>query len=240
MKRRLWPKLLFLSALMLAAGSYAVKTYPLMTLNNVQVFGSDEVADETFGLITGENLLNIDTDKIVETALTFPQVESVEARFNFRGDLMITLNEKKPVCYLYSGGLVGISSQCELIPIDSETAVSLPVVRGAKPIKGQPYSQIDDPSIHAAVKLVNLLNSTDPDAIGRVSEFLIDPEGLTLVLEPGTVVAELGWGDYDKKLYMLEVILAGNKNPALHLDLRFSDMVILRSRNSDREVTHGV
>lgn len=240
MIRRHWPKFLFVFALLLAIGAYAVKAYPVLTLNNVRIVGTEKIVGDQLGVITGGNLLNIDTKGVLDSVMAAPYVKSVEARFNLSGDLVVDVSEKSPVCLVYADRLYGVSEQCELLPVDTTSVMSLPVIRGIKLGKITLYQPVDNDDLHAAVKLVNLLAGCDAEIWKQVSEILVKDDGLTLILEPGTVVAELGWGDYLKKVGMLTVILAGNKNPALELDLRFADIAILKTNVSNREVKHGV
>jgi hypothetical protein len=240
MIRRHWPKFLFVFAVLLAAGAYAVKTYPVLTLNNVRIVGTEKIVGDQLGVITGANLLNIDTKGVLDSVMAAPYVKSVEARFNLSGDLVIDVAEKRPICLVYSKRLYGVSEHCEILPIDTTSVSSMPVIRGVKLGKITLYEPINNDDLHSAVKLINLLAGCDEEIWKQVSEILVKDDGLTLILEPGTVVAELGWGDYQKKIGMLAVILAGNKNPALELDLRFADIAILKTNVSNREVKHGV
>jgi hypothetical protein len=240
MRRLLWPKLLFLLAVILAAGAYVLKSYPVLTLNCVRVVGSERVTGAEFGVAAGENLLNIDTGALLDSLLSVPGVERAKAAFNLSGDLVLTIVDKQPLCYLYSDSLLAVSADCELLPVSSEMSASLPLLRGVQLEDVELFEPVDNATLHAAVDLVRLLVAANQGIVEQVSEIVAGKEGLVLILEPGTVVAQFGWGDYVKKVYMLEVILAGNKNPALQLDLRFSDMVILKSGCSDREVNYGV
>ena len=62
-----------------------------------------------------------------------------------------------------------------------------------------------------------------------------------LIIEPGSIVVHLGWGEVERKVQRIEQILEKNKNPGLDIDLRFVELAVLKSRVSkDREVNNGI
>ncbi|MCK4858402.1 MAG: FtsQ-type POTRA domain-containing protein [candidate division Zixibacteria bacterium] len=239
MKRHL-PGMLFVFALLLLAGVCVLNYYPLLKLNGVRIVGTERITTDELGLAAGDNLFAVDTKGVIDTLLAFPFVAAAAARFDLQGNLIITVTEKEPVCYLYDGGLYGLSCQGELLPLEDNGSGSLPVIRGVRLRNSEVYQTVRHTGLNAALKLVNLMGRRSPNTLAKTSEIMVTNEGLELILEPGTVVAKLGWGEYQDKIDMLELVLSDNQNPALALDLRFKRMAILEKRFSNREVKHGV
>ncbi len=238
MRKRL-PKLAFLLALLLAVGCLALQRYPLLKVRSVEVIGSERISAAELGVTVGENAFAVDLEAVLDSVMTRSYVEGAAVSFDLQGNLIVELQEKQAACYLQAERLHGLSAACELLPL-ADTLVSLPLIRGVAVNNKLDYEFVDDASLHAAVKLVNLLTARAPVVLERISEVIIGEHGLQLVLEPGTARAEIGWGDYQRKLDMLELVLAGNRNPALRLDLRFGDMAIVKASDSYKRSEHGL
>ncbi|MFH2055361.1 MAG: FtsQ-type POTRA domain-containing protein [bacterium] len=236
MRRRL-PKIIFLVALLLGAGCLALQRYPILKVQGVEVSGSERIDAAALGVAVGGNVFAFDTDALLDSIIARPFVESASVRFDLEGTLQVQVQEKMPVCYIYTDGPHGLSAACELLP-PCDTLTSLPMIRGGAMKNVSDYDFVDDSNLHAAIKLLNLMKDRVPLLLEQISEILVRDQGLELVLEPGTAVVELGWGEYQRKLEMLELVLAGNRNPALRLDLRFGDIAILKASDSNRRSNH--
>lgn len=237
--RRKLPKIIFLVALLLAAGCFALQRYPLLKVQGVEVNGTERILPTDLGVIIGENIFAFDSEALLDSVVARPFVESASVRFDLQGNLQVEVQEKRPICYIFGDQLYGLSASCELLP-PCDTLASLPLLRGVSVKKLQTYQFVDDSNLHAAIKLLNLMQNRAPLLLEQVSEILIADQGLSLVLEPGTAVVEYGWGEYQRKLEMLELVLAGNRNPALRLDLRFGDIAIVKASDSNRRSNHGL
>jgi cell division septal protein FtsQ len=236
---RVLPKLIFALALLLAGAAVGLRYYPLLTVNSVEIHGTDKIKPGGIGVEPGVNLLRVDVQRVLDSLVSIPFVESATIRCDYRGNLIADVTEKQPVCYLYSDKLHGLSATSELLPL-SVPAADLPVIRGVSLRNVSEYDFIDNIGLHAGVKLVNLMSARSPALANRVSEIIVDDGGLRLILEPGTLIADLGWGQYLEKLEMLEIVLTRNLNPALHLDLRLGELAIVKARATNRRSSYGV
>ncbi|MGB5105849.1 MAG: hypothetical protein WBP29_00605 [Candidatus Zixiibacteriota bacterium] len=241
MSKRVATYLFFLSLLMLGAG-FAMRKYTVITVSYVEVIGSDKLAAADLPVKAGDNLLNVDMKGIVNSAMKHNFVASASAHADQYGKVSINVTEKVPVSYVYINRLYGITNRCELLPADfNDEGLQLPIIRGVKVKTPVCFSIVDDAALRAAVALVETVKSKYPRSYDTLSEIVIEGNELKLIIEPGSIVAHLGWGDIERKIQRIEQILEKNKNPGLDIDLRLGELAVLKSRVSkDREVNNGI
>jgi hypothetical protein len=230
----------FAAALALLAGGYALAAYDVLTVRGIEIRGSEKLTPDQVPVSLGVDLFEVDLRDVVDSLSRIDYIGRAAARFDIRGRLIVTVTEKSPLCYLYNGRLWGLSAQSEVLPLTQcAQAGSLPIVRGGA-VQPEPYRELDAPTYHVAADLLNLLRVRYPQLYAEVSEVVIDDGQLRLILKPGSVVVDVGTGDYRRKIDMLELVLANNSNPALNIDLRFDKLAILKNRAKDRKVNNGV
>lgn len=237
--RRHLPKIMFLLALLLAGGCLALQQYSVLEVKGIEIIGSEKIDPAELGVAVGDNIFEVDTGALLESVTAHPFVDWASVRFDLQSNLILSVQEKQPICYIYSGQLYGVSAACELLPT-GDSLVSLPVIQGIQLSKPTLYTFLSDAGLHSAIKLLNIMNSRSPLLLERISEIRVHDNGLELVVEPGTAVVDFGWGEYQRKLDMLDLVLASNCNPALRLDLRFGDMAIVKASDSNRRSKHGL
>ena len=239
--KRLFPRILFLVALLLLGAGYAMTRYPVITVNSIQISGTNRIAASTLPVKVGSNILDIDLAELVSRMKDNAFVQSASAKIDGRGNLLINVEEKRSICYVYDGKLYGVTDRYELIPVGMACAVSpLPVIQGVSLDSVGLFNMINDPGLHAAMSLIQIARDSCPGIFSKLSEVVTTPTSLRLILEPGSVVAHVGWGDYLTKLRQLQTILANDKNPGLDIDMRFASLAILKTRISNREVNNGI
>lgn len=233
--------MLFLFALVLLGAGIAAREYSVLTVKSVRLMGTDRVAVEQLPVKAGQNLLKVDMGSLAAAALEFPFVESARARANYEGKVTVAVQEKEPVAMVYCGRLYGITERCELLPKELNVrGRQLPVIRLTQVIEIGEFETLDDPAVRAALSVLRDLERENETIYARLSEVVASSDGLVLILEPGSIVVDFGWGFTDTKAAQLEKILQSNKNPGLDIDLRFAEMAIVRSRNVNREVNNGI
>lgn len=233
--------LFFFSLLVLGTG-YAFTKYPVIKVSYVEVIGSSKLSSSDVPVAVGDNLLTVDMSGIVNSMMRHNFIATAAARADQYGKVTVTVSEKQPVSYVYLNRLYGVTNRCELLPDDLNAAGRhLPIIRGLEIKSPVSFTTVDDPSLRAAVALIELLKSRYPRSYDTLSEILLSGKEIDLIFEPGSIVVHLGWGDYDMKIQHIERILESNKNPGLDIDLRFADLAVLKSRVSkDREVNNGI
>lgn len=241
MSKRVATYLFFLSLLILGAG-FAMTKYPVVTVSYVEVTGSDRLKAADLPVSVGENLLNVDMKAIINSAMKQNYVASASVHADQYGKISVSVTEKVPVSYVYINRLYGITNRCELLPADfNDAGLQLPIIRGVDVKTPVCFSIIDDASLRAAVALVETIKSKYPRSYDTLSEIIIEGNELKLIIEPGSIVVHLGWGEIERKIQRIEQILEKNKNPGLDIDLRFVELAVLKSRVSkDREVNNGI
>ncbi len=239
--RRFATYFFFLSLLLLGAG-YALKSYPLLTVSYVQVTGTDKLTAGDLPVAIGSNLVNIDMKAIAAAALRHQYVARAEVKADHYGKVTVAVTEKYPVSYIYLDDLYGLTERCELIPSNlNDSGRHLPIVRGIKLERPYPFSTADDADLRAVVALIQQMQLEKPLLFAALSEVVVENGQLKLIFEPGSIVVNCGWGQVNTKLERLEEILQSNKNPGIDIDLRLTDIAVLKSRMINKEeVKHGI
>ncbi len=239
--RRPLPKLLFLFSLLLLGAAYGIKSYPVITLKEIDISGSNRISADNLPVSLGQNIFDIDLSHVVNAVYSSHFVESVSARIDHTGKLIVKIVEKTPVAYIYLDDLYALTARGELVPTNiADTILTLPVIQGFQTDTVSMYQIIDRPALRAALKLIKDMRERHADLFANLSEVRVNDAGLGLIFEPGSVVVNFGWGDNDKKIERLQNILSSNKNPGLDLDVRLVDLAVLRTRTINKEASNGI
>ena len=234
-------RMLFLTSLLLLGCGYAIKSYPILTVKSITISGTDRIAANDLPVSPGENVLNVELRRVVDAVASHSFVENTSARFDQRGNLMVNVVEKKPISYLFDTRLYAVTERGELTPANlADTILSLPVIQGVEADSVKLFEIIDNSGLREALKAIKVVREVSPRLSNSLSEVRVGQTGLGMIFEPGSIVVSLGWGDYEKKIKNAENILSSNKNPGLDLDLRFTELAIMKSRTSNREATNGI
>jgi cell division septal protein FtsQ len=240
MKRPL-PKLLFLFSLLLLGAGYGMKSYPIITLKEIDISGSSRITADNLPVMLGQNIFDIDLTRVVNTVYGNHFVESAFARIDHTGKLLVKVVEKVPIAYIYLDDLYAVTARGELVPANiADTILTLPVIQGFRADSMGMYQVLDSPAIRAALKLIKDMREKHADVFANLSEVRVNDVGLGLIFEPGSIVVNFGWGDNDKKIERIQNILSSNKNPGLDLDLRLVDMAVMKTRTINREACNGI
>jgi cell division septal protein FtsQ len=240
MKRPL-PKLLFLFSLLLLGAAYGVKSYPVITLKEIDISGSNRITADNIPVALGQNIFDIDLSRVVNVVYSSHFVETVSARIDHTGKLLVKVVEKVPVAYIYLDDLYAITARGELVPSNiADTIFTLPVIQGFKADTVGMYQVINSPALRSALKLIKDMREKHADTFANLSEVRVNDAGLGLIFEPGSVVVNFGWGDNDKKIERMQNILSSNKNPGLDLDMRLVDLAVMRTRTINKEASNGI
>jgi len=240
MKRPL-PKLLFLFSLLLLGVGYGVKSYPVITLKEIDISGSSRITADNVPVTLGQNIFDIDLLRVVNAVYGNRFVESVSARIDHMGKLLVKVVEKVPIAYIYLDDLYAVTARGELVPSNiADTILTLPVIQGFRADSVSMYQVIDSPALRSALRLIKDLREKYADTFANLSEVRVNDSGLGLIFEPGSVVVNFGWGDNDKKIERMQNILSSNKNPGLDLDMRLVDLAVMRTRTINKEASNGI
>ncbi len=234
-------RILFLFSLLVAASAWALWHFDAVPVAAVTLTGTERLTVDSLDVTPGQNLLALNLQKIASEVSSHEWVASTHVSADLQRRVHVDVTEKYPTCYIYIDKLYGVTSTGELIPPRlQEVASSLPVIRDVNIEHPHIYKRVDNAELWSALELLNYMRTDFMGLYLRVSEVVCHPDGLLLVMEPGSIVINFGWGRYKTKLKRLQEILHDNNNPGLFVDLRFVDLAILKSNVSDREVNHGI
>jgi hypothetical protein len=210
-------------------------------LKEVVITGTKRIDQTKIPVTVGQNLFDVDIAHVLGAVTSNTFVDYATAKIDYRGTLTLEVKEKEAVAYLYHGGLYAVTPQFELIPLSvMDSAVALPIIQGINLDSVELFQTIPDPALHKCIGLIERLAETHGGLYRNLSEVGSEPDGLHLIFEPGSVIVNIGWGEYDKKFSEIEKVLASNKNPGLDLDLRLADLAIVKTRVLNREVNNGI
>jgi len=214
---------------------------PYFELKKLVIAGvSDDVAGEIRALTRlephkGINLLFLREERILETVLKHPRIESAVVTKCYPNALMILARERKPVAIVAAGTLYLIDHDgyvLDTVVRPDRDEQRFPFITGVEReqiVLGQP---IPTKAAYRALDLFDCLSEADSAVAKLVSEVRIGrDEGLTLVLSGGIEVL-LGTSDFADRLPALELFYQKYRdfNSLEYVDLRFQNQIIYRPR----------
>jgi cell division septal protein FtsQ len=215
---------------------------PYFEIRKLVITGvSDSVAAEIRALTRleanrGINLLLVREDRIRESVLKHPRIESASVAKCYPNALMIQARERQPVAVVASGALYLIDRDGYVLDTVSNLdrgQSQFPFITGVSPdqiVLGQP---IPTKAVCRALDLADCLRVTSSALAKTLSEIRIGrDEGLTLVLSGGVEV-RLGTAEFPDRLAALELFAQryGNFASLEYVDLRFENQIIYRPRD---------
>ncbi|KPL12899.1 hypothetical protein AMJ85_00890 [candidate division BRC1 bacterium SM23_51] len=235
--------LLILSSL--AVGGFALYRFTLVSgyfeLKKLVITGvSDGIAAELRALTQlepdqGINLLGMRADRIRETVLKHPRIESATVLKRYPNALIIRAREREPVAVVACGALYLVDREGYVL----DTAANLdhnqrrfPFITGIDSdqiIFGEP---IPTRMVCLALDVVECLRATSPRLAEQLSEIRIGrDEALTLVLSGGIEV-RLGTDEFTDRLAALDLFARKHRNfeTLEYIDLRFENQIVYRPR----------
>lgn len=219
-------------------GPLLLRRVELFEIRRVEVTGATLLSAaevlEASGVGTGQNLWD-DRDLWTASLLEHGAVESVRITRRIPGTLRIAVREKEPVAYVEVGALRLATEAGELLPVDpSGAALDLPIVH---------VSWTDSAGIASARRVlaeVGRIARLDPSLMAEVSEVSVAASGAgALLLSHRIAEVVVPEGVDPVRLAELRAVLSDvearlgasaleHSSPRLHLDLRFSDQIVVR------------
>jgi len=208
---------------------------------------SEEIAGQIRTLIQlepnqGANLLLLRAERIRESILQHPRIESVQVAKHYPNALLISAAERRPAAIVASDGLYMIDRQGYVLErlhhLDTEKS-RFPFVSGLDPQDVNLGQKIRSQPLAEALNLYDCLQATNPRIAGTLSEIRIGRGGyLTAVLNRGVEV-RFGRENFTDALARLDLLM--NRQPNLgrldYIDLRFDQEIVYKDRLTSE--THG-
>jgi cell division protein FtsQ len=198
----------------------------LFTVRDFVVQGNQNISTEDILLsadLNHENIFQVNLQEIKEKILKNPKIASVEVQKIFPNKLLITINERRPLCMiLYRENFVVVGNDLVVMEIrDKNTLISLPIITGIIPKKlviGKPIHSSEYASV------LDIFKNVDETLRQYISEINVTNYQIYLDLPNchHTIKVDLGNpSQMEKKMYNLRAILSQTSPEKLaKIDLR--------------------
>jgi cell division septal protein FtsQ len=151
--------------------------------------------------------------------------------------LNITIEERKPVAFIYGRGLNIIDEQGYLMPVpDQNIYWDLPLISGIKQSLGKLGEQSTAADTYLALEIVRYLEFENPLLLALVSEINLEKRNhIELYLTRGGATIRVSRDLFYKELYILKNYLATyidwvQLKKIEYIDLRFKDQLIVKHK----------
>jgi len=190
-------------------------------------------AGEIAGIRRGQDLLALDCERVRQTLLLHPRIESARVTRMWPRGVRLRLVERTPVMLVRHGLPWEVDSSGVLLaPLADGVVADVPLLAGVS-FEGLPGgTRLRVPPVLRGLAWVRALSESDIQLSGQVSEVDVADDLTTgLLLMEGTRVLTPAWPPEKRTLSALRVVLADLKRRgtiAREVDLRFRNQVIVR------------
>ena len=234
-------------AAMLALGLLAMVPWGelrsrLLVLDRVHVTGTRYLdparVRERSGLERGDDLLELDLDRVRRKVLLDPRIQSASARRVGLRSVEIRVEERVPALAVEHGEPWELDADGVLLePLQPGVVADVPVLSGPDFSEFPPGSRIQTPEVRRGLAWTAVLSDNALRLIGQVSEVDVsDPRLTQLVLLNGIRVIAPVWPNGARQLSGLRATLADLAAKGLtprEVDVRFKDQIVVRGARPD-------
>lgn len=212
------------------------------TAENVEVTGNEILPREKVIEMCGfsksaKKLENINIDKIAASLMKSEFIKGVSVTKHLPRTLNITIEERKPIAFIYGRGLNLIDDEGFLIPLPKiKKSWDLPLISGINERLGQLGKKTKSKQALFSIKLVEHLWENDILLSGLISEInMSNKKYLELILVRGGTKIRINRNNFKKELYILQNYVANyldwNDLAIIdYIDLRFNNQLIVKNK----------
>ena len=193
---------------------------------------------------SAESIWDTDIGLIQERLAGIPQVQKVEITRLFPSNILININERKPVAILISNGLWGVDREGVLLPrFSANVGLDFPVIAGLHLKEQIPGAKVANSKIAALADFLGELQDSGPVIYNLISEVTMNEiYGVKAITVGKNLPIYFGKENLlakSKRLNAAWEYLASERklNNILYLDLRFDDQVIAKKKTKARTHT---
>jgi cell division septal protein FtsQ len=209
---------------------------------DIQIAGNKLIPDKQILHLCGfknreeRKKLKIDIQKLAKNIMSLDYVKGVSITKRLPRILNITIEERKPVAFIYGRGLNLIDTHGFLLPVpDYVKSWDLPLISGIKNLGELGDSTISN-KVYIALELISYLEQENPLLAGMVSEINLAPDKyIELFLIKGGTRVRINDMSFYKEIYALKNFIIKYVNIAElshieYIDLRFRDQLIIKQK----------
>jgi len=206
---------------------------------NVEIFGNDLLSAEKIKDLCEfdfKNSKDINIEEIAAAVMKSDFIKGVSVTKRLPRTLNITVEERKPIAFIYGRGLNLIDEEGHLMPVPKiKKSWDLPFISGISSSLGKLGEKTISEDAINAVNLVSHLELNNTLMLGLISEINMKNSRLfELTMLKGAKIKINGTG-YDKELYVLQNYVKkfmdwSDMAQIEYIDVRFKDQLILKKK----------
>jgi cell division septal protein FtsQ len=209
---------------------------------DIQIAGNKIISDRQILHLCGFNnrasnkKIKINIQKLAEQIMSFDYVKGVSITKRLPSILNITIEERKPIAFIYGRGLNLIDNQGFLLPIQGYIkSWDLPLISGIKNL-GKLGDKTSLTRVRVALEMITYLEQENPLVASMISEINLSAETyMELFLIEGGTKVRINDNSFYKEIYALKNFMVKYINITElkrieYIDLRFRDQLIIKQK----------
>lgn len=179
----------------------------------------------------------LNLEKIAESLMKSEYIKGVSVTKRLPRTLNITVEERKPIAFIYGRGLNLIDDEGYLMPIPKiKKSWDLPFISGISESLGRLGEKTTSSQALKAVILVSHLQNNDNLMLGLISEInMKNSRYYELIMVKGGAKIRINRIEYEKELYVLQNYIKSYLDwsdlaKIDYIDLRFKDQLIVKKK----------
>ena len=211
-------------------------------LRNIRIHGNSALTRQDIlnlcGVKPGQGYLKIKPALITRKLMRSPFIKSASAVYSLPSTLHITVEERRPIAFVYDGKLRLVDDEGVILPIPKGTrhVWNLPVIQGFSGSAGTVGMRTTQAKILKAVEVlqyVRFIKSPLNPIIAAID--VSNPKTMYLTLTKGGARVRFDGRKYQDELYVLTQYIRNYLNwkqlaDIEYIDLRFADRLIIKNK----------
>ena len=208
----------------------------------VEITGNEILSSENIKELCDYDFSNsstkeINLEEIAESLMKSDFIKGVSITKRLPRTLNITVDERKPIAFIYGRGLNLIDEEGFLMPIPKiKKSWDLPFISGISESLGNLGEKTVSGQALKAVTLASHLQNNDNLMLGLISEInMNNSRFFELIMIKGGAKIKINRNEYEKELYVLQNYIKSyldwdDLTQIDYIDLRFKDQLIVKKK----------
>ena len=230
--------LAFIGVLILFYVSFQIPNYIYQPINKIEINGNHLISDQTIlellDLDRKQSWFELDPFLLTLRLKELKWIEHATVQKTIPLSVTIQIVEKNPLAVLRTEEqLLLLGKDLHILPyIENNHSWDLPIIVYEKLGLLKVGEKINNVAVHQAIRLMELLESSDALPLSSVSEIhLEEPLNILLVTIPDGIRIKMGYDKYEKKLYRLAAslpIINSTRKEIEYIDLRSNRGTVIK------------
>lgn len=240
--------LILVSVAIFGGAAYVILS-PTFEIREITIAGNSRINDEEVARIlpfeVGDHILFLRKGTAKQILSTDGRIAVCEIHRRYPDKVDVVIEEMTPVLLLSSGKTWGLSEKGTVLPIKSPYEIpNLPFLSlFDADFSPEAYKKPDSRSLERGMAFWREIQKSSPQFLDKVSEIIVaNDKEIRLVLSGNGVVANVGEGDFTRRVMRLQAVVEEmnrSDKKADYIDLRFSDQAVVRLDKSAKNKRSG-